>query len=71
MNLTDIDQHWALIEGVLCISPIASIVDNVTAVFISKSDGERIAGIVDNGTKVMMHISVGKRQTTTYKKGIF
>ena len=44
-------------------------VDNVTAVFISKSDGERIAEIVDNGTKVLMQISVGHQQTH-YKQGI-
>jgi len=35
-------------------------VDDVVSIFMTKTDGDRIARLVDNGTKVMMRISVGK-----------
>ena len=36
-------------------------VDDVVSIFISRTDGERIARLVDNGTKVMMRITVGRQ----------
>ena len=36
-------------------------VDDVVSIFISRSDGEKIARLVDNGTKVMMRITVGRQ----------
>lgn len=35
-------------------------VEEVVSIFITKSDGERIARLVDNGTSVMMYIMVGE-----------
>ncbi len=41
-------------------------VDDVVSIFISQSDGKRIARLVDNGTSVRMYISVGRQTPDGY-----
>lgn len=36
-------------------------VDDVVSIFMTKSDGEKIARLVDNGTKVIMRITIGRQ----------